>query len=238
MSEDVVERFAPGPAWLSWYCFTMDMRKVGRGIFVGFVAASGIAIVFVLGIWLGGAPDQPSVISPSPPPAPIVAEHTPPPEPDPLTPDQLTLVAWALESRALAALEGDALIAELEDWAVEAVDVSYAQLERNAEDHRHERAVFRGRILEIRDTSDGGTYMRLATRGYHNVLWVETPIAPDSALVERSRVRVYGYLMGMKGYQSQAGWQLTIPQMAAVAVVPSSTPRRLSAARRARLQGD
>ena len=60
-----------------------------------------------------------------------------------------------------------------------------------------------------------------------DVLAVFTYVQPDEAVVSGRRVRVYGRLMDTFSYQSQAGWNLTIPRMNAVAVVlDSAVPRR------------
>lgn len=96
----------------------------------------------------------------------------------------------------------------------------------------------RGRILEIHDSQDGGSVMRIATRGsYDNPLWVESPVRPSPTIVERSSVTVFGYLAGSYSYRSQAGWDITIPQALAVGVLTQSEASSAArAAQRAREQ--
>lgn len=170
-------------------------------------------------------------------------EETPEEAPEPeLTADDRQLAIATAEAERLADLEDgsvpDAFVAALEDWARDAENVTYAQLERNAVAYAHHKAVFSGTVLEIRDRpGDETTFLRLATRSYgRNVLWVETIITPDDRIVENSRVRVYGYLWGNRSYTSQAGWEIEIPQFVAVSVVDRRTPQTLSPTRRAGLQ--
>jgi hypothetical protein len=198
----------------------VNVRKLAIGVVAGVAIVAILMVVLAVGIRLGrDAGPVASAPAPSAPP-PVPSE---PAIPSP-TPDQVILSTWAFEGARLDALTGPILVHELYEWAGPGPWPTYAQLQRNAEAHRREKAVFVGEILEIHDMPSGGSYMRLATRGYEDVLWVETVRNAPEALVARSRVRAYGYLMGTKSYSSQAGWQMTIPQMAAVAVVPASTP--------------
>lgn len=213
-------------------------------IVVGAVLAGGI-VLFVGLVLLGLAITRPTQGPPAAAAAaaPVAALPAPAPRPAPaapaLTPDQITLAAALVAARRIETLQGDELVAALEMWESNHVtaEVAYALLMRNAEAHRRQGAVFTGRIEEARDLPNGGTFMRLATRSYsRDVLWVETMTTAPPDLAQGSRVRVYGYLMGTQSYRSQAGWEITIPALAAVAVVPSRTPRHLTPGRRARLQ--
>lgn len=149
----------------------------------------------------------------------------PGPLPEPPNPDRDVLLRALDEAISLEPLGGGELVAALGAWQAGASDISYAQLERNAETYRYRKAVFSGRVLEIRDLP-GGSFVRLATRGYDDIIWVEPLRPPSETIVADSRVRVYGYMFGTHSYRSQAGWEITLPQMAAVAVIEERTVRR------------
>lgn len=148
-------------------------------------------------------------------PAPQATPATP--EPDPA---QARLTQFLVQARRLQSLSGRELGEELAAFEQSADSISYAMLKRNADRHSGRNAVYSGRVLEIQDMPDGGTFLRLGMGEYgENVLAIVTPIRPADDIVERTRVRVYGTLTGSYTYQSQAGWTITIPSMLAVAVV-------------------
>lgn len=184
-------------------------------------------------------PAEAAPVTPEPPPTPppVVAAPEPEPEraePEPAAPSMADQML--AEAAVVSGLDGDALVGWLEDWAATQADVTYAMLERNPRTSFGERVVFTGRVEEIHDTPNGGSSLRVATRAYgDDVLWIETIARPSQTIVQGSRVRVYGYLAGPFTYQSQAGWTITLPSLIGIAVVPASTPARLSARARARL---
>mgnify|MGYP003526711546 FL=1 len=145
---------------------------------------------------------------------------------EPATPSDAQLAA------SLAALSGEALVGRL--WEIEAAsnpNVTYAMLMRNAARQAGQIAVFAGRVLEIQDLPDGGSFVRLGLGG-ERVLAVFTYVEPAADLVQGRRVRAYGTLAGTFEYTSQAGWNITIPRMNAVAVVSDGVPRRAARAPR------
>lgn len=204
----------------------------------------GIACGLALGLGaIGGAvrlfravPQAPAVVPESiaataPPTHPPIAPLPPPPAPPSIE------EVIDEHARHIASLEGDALIAELEDFAARSSEATYPMLERNADAWIGEPAVFSGTIAQIQD-EPGVTIIRLATASYgQRIVWVETApsCVPDRTLVANARVRVYGYLAGNHTYESQAGWNITLPALVAVAVARSSMPSHLSARRRAEL---
>lgn len=202
-------------------------KRMAIGLLIGIPAAVGVAVIVVVGIVLSQKQNASPTLSVATVATTSSARHVPgPPEAAPTPRSEDQAVQFTLAARRLNALEGNALSREL--WAFEqsADPVTYAMMKRNADRFRGRRAVFSGRVLEIQDTQDGGSFIRLGMSEYGDeVLAVMTVVQPSENIVERSRVRVYGILSGSYTYQSQAGWTITIPSMVAVSVVASSTPR-------------
>jgi hypothetical protein len=129
----------------------------------------------------------------------------------------------------IAALSGEELVGAL--WDLESrvgAPVTFAQLERNADRYTGTPAIFTGEVLEIQDVPDStGSFLRVGLN-YEStrVLAVFALAAPGDDVVRGRRVRVYGTLAGTFSYHSQAGWDITIPRINALAVVRDSVPRR------------
>lgn len=100
-------------------------------------------------------------------------------------------------------------------------DITFAALERNAARFDTQVAVFRGKVLEIQDIpNDGGSFLRLGLDSYgQRVIAVFTYLTPPDTVVRGRRVKVYGRMANTYSYTSQAGWNITIPRLNAVAVV-------------------
>lgn len=157
----------------------------------------------------------PTVAAVAPPPV-IPPPALPPPAPPPLTPlEQVALRAHGDLAR-LGALDDDAYSAELEAWG-RVGEPSYESLQRNAGARFGERAVYDGRIEEIHDTPGGGSQIRLSI-GRGRVLWVQAVERPHADFVTGRRARVFGYVVGDVTYRSQAGWDITLPAIVAIAV--------------------
>lgn len=122
--------------------------------------------------------------------------------------------------------------------------VTYAALQRNADEMLGRSAFFAGKVLEIHDTNDGGSVLRVGTKRVAYVgtvadpIWVVAAVRPGRTIVRDANVRVYGVVSGTETYQSQAGWTITIPRIHAVAIVPASFPRSLTRAQLRALPAD
>lgn len=135
----------------------------------------------------------------------------------------------------LAGLSGEELVGEL--WNIEGQtdsSVTFAGLQRNAERFTGRPVLFRGTVLEINDIPTGGSFLRLGVGHYGaDAIAVFTYETPPETVVARSRVRVYGRMAGSYSYTSQAGWNITVPRLHAVAVVrDADVPRRAARAPR------
>ena len=132
-------------------------------------------------------------------------------------------------ARQFSTLEGESLIGALWDYESQITQrVTYAQLERNADRYAGTRVVYSGEVMEIQDLPDqGGAFLRLAVDdNYDHIVAVAALAPPPDSIVRGHRARVYGELAGTFSYTSQANYQITIPKVLAVAVVPTSVPRR------------
>lgn len=144
-------------------------------------------------------------------------------------------------ARFLAQWPRDRLILEMQLMEGEAQreGVTYGALQRNADELLGKTVVFSGKVLEISDTPNGGSVIRMGTRvvrylgAVEDPVWVEASVRPDRAIVRDSPIRLYGFVSGAHTYQSQAGWTITIPRLIAVVLVPQSFPRMLTRAQRA-----
>jgi len=160
------------------------------------------------------------------PPAPVAQRLEPTPEAQPEAEEGSGLTAQGAQdlavARRLASATGaarDTLICEVERQTNQ--DVTFAGLQRNASRYTGELAAFTGRVLEIQDIPGGrGSFLRVGVNSaLTNVLAVITHLPPADSVVANRRVRVYGRMAGSYSYTSQAGWNITIPRMDAVAVL-------------------
>lgn len=75
--------------------------------------------------------------------------------------------------------------------------------------------VLRGRVFQVFDREETQESAFLISLGRTNV-YVEYPEETD--IVNRQGVRVYGYVSGDYSYTSVAGWEITVPRVAALVV--------------------
>lgn len=200
--------------------------KKSNVIALAVIALSGALAGVVALVAVAYSAGRSAVAPPAPAPAAAAPLPTPPPvpvAPAPVSPVVAAMMEAGIEGQRLAALEPSARDAELALWA-DLGALSYGTLMRNPDERIGRRVAWRGRVEEIHDTDGGGSQLRIALRGYgQDVLWVETlgVRAPES-VEAGSRVRFYGIITGTFTYTSQAGWNITLPAVAAVAVVPES----------------
>jgi hypothetical protein len=100
--------------------------------------------------------------------------------------------------------------------------VTYEHLKKNAARYAGRPWTFTGKILEISEVG-GNTVARIALDDWGNkAIYVAGPFTTE--FVEKNRVQVIGYLAGDYSYTSQANWNITIPAVAARAMVePNKT---------------
>lgn len=191
------------------------------------IGLSAVIVIAGLAYALGQRSATPPQVSPPPSPraTPTPVAPTPPAEPEP---------AVAAESngdiaRRISGLSGDALVGALWDLEQRTVPApSYALLERNPDRFNGQAVIMSGEVLEIQDVPQaGGAFIRLGLGdSATHALAVFALAPPGDDIVRGRRVRVYGVLGGTFSYASQAGWEITIPRLNAVAVVRSNVPRR------------
>lgn len=105
---------------------------------------------------------------------------------------------------------------------VQGVDktITYEQLKKNSIKHAGKAWAFTGKILEIREIGED-TVARVSLDDWGSKpIYIAAPMSTE--FVENNRVYVVGYLAGNYSYESQAGWNLTIPALAARAILKPS----------------
>ena len=101
--------------------------------------------------------------------------------------------------------------------------ITYPMLKKDADRYAGQPWTLKGKILQIFE-SGNHTHARVALDSWGNdVVWVQGNFSTD--FVEKNQVCVIGYLAGSYSYKSQAGWDITIPALAARAMV---SPQELS----------
>ena len=95
--------------------------------------------------------------------------------------------------------------------------ITYAHLKKNAAKHATKPWSFTGKILEIQEV-DGGTVARIGLDAWGSqAIYVAGPITTD--FLENNRVFVVGYLAGEYSYTSVANYNMSIPAVAARAMM-------------------
>ncbi|WP_085506530.1 hypothetical protein [Thalassobacillus devorans] len=87
--------------------------------------------------------------------------------------------------------------------------IDFKQLDKNADRHAGEYVTYTGEIIQIMEGNDL-TQIRLALDDWGDqVLFVEYNGYTD--FVEGDNVTIYGEVYGSYSYESQAGWEITLP---------------------------
>ncbi|MFD1019768.1 hypothetical protein [Thalassobacillus hwangdonensis] len=98
---------------------------------------------------------------------------------------------------------------KLEAKKADAETIDFKQLDKNADRHAGKYVTYTGEIIQIME-GDNYTQIRLALDDWGNeVLFVEYDGYTD--FVEGDKVTIYGEVYGSYSYQSQAGWEITLP---------------------------
>jgi hypothetical protein len=103
--------------------------------------------------------------------------------------------------------------------------ITYELLKKNADKYAGEPWFFTGRILEIFEQG-GHTESRISLDSWGSKpIWIAGDFTTD--FVEKNQVFVVGYLAGNYSYTSQAGWKITIPALAARAILKPGEAAKL-----------
>jgi hypothetical protein len=120
----------------------------------------------------------------------------------------------AEEERLAAEAEAKALA----EQKANAQPIDYKQLEKNPDRYAGEYVKYTGEIIQIME-GDDVTNIRLAVTkdsygyDYNDVIYIEYPGLTE--FVEEDVVTVYGEVYGSYSYESQAGYNITIPSVIA-----------------------
>lgn len=110
--------------------------------------------------------------------------------------------------------------------APEVRKITYAHLKKNAVKYALSPYKFTGRILEVSE-HDGTSTARVSTDYYGNNVFYVISLG-ESEFVQGDVVDVLGFLTGTHSYQSQAGWNITIPEMVALPFLKRGTLAKLT----------
>jgi hypothetical protein len=121
-------------------------------------------------------------------------------------------------------ISGAELARLLADYAREA-PLTFGQLSKNPDRYAKRPWSFSGQIVEITE-KDGSTVARVALDDWaQKVIFVAAKFETD--FTQGDRVDVAGRLAGTFSYESQAGWNITIPAMVALSMQKRGTFARL-----------
>lgn len=105
--------------------------------------------------------------------------------------------------------------------------LTYEQLKKNADSHIGKPWAFSGKITQIIE-KDGQTTALISLDAWGNKLvWMIGNFTTD--FVEKNQVYVVGYIAGNYSYKSIAGWDMTVPSVAARAMLKPSEATKLKA---------
>lgn len=106
-------------------------------------------------------------------------------------------------------------------------EITIEKLKKNASRYTGDVWAFSGRVLQIFEEGNA-TGARIGTGSWDaEAVWVEASFTTE--FVEDNRVFVVGTLQGTHSYTSQAGWEITIPKLTAVAIVKPADGAKLKA---------
>lgn len=91
--------------------------------------------------------------------------------------------------------------------------MSFKELDKNPDGHAGERVKFTGRVVQIME-STGSTDIRMDVNdNFGDTVYVVYD--GTTTAVEDSMITIYGEVVGSYTYESQAGWQITVPMIRA-----------------------
>ncbi|WP_437832575.1 hypothetical protein ACQRXC_23735 (plasmid) [Niallia taxi] len=123
------------------------------------------------------------------------------------------------EEEAMAAAKAEEKAKkEAEEKKANAQPIKYAQFKKNPDRHTGEYVKYEGQIIQIME-GDDLTQIRLAVTqdsfgwNSNDLIFVEYDGLTD--FVEEDVVTIYGEVYGSYNYESQAGWDITLPAVLA-----------------------
>lgn len=123
--------------------------------------------------------------------------------------------------------DNSAILKNVTEAEVDYKSFTYAHLTKNADRYAGKSWYAVGKILQITE-SGASTSARIAIDGQSDrVIYIVAPFQTN--FVENDKVLVIGYLAGNYTYTSQANWQITIPALAARAILPPGDMSKLKA---------
>ena len=153
----------------------------------------------------------------------LTAEHADPPAAESEGSQALKVVVARVRAAAADPAKLAALVEEAS--APEVKKITYAHLKKNAIKYALSPYKFTGRILEVSE-HDGTSTARVSTDYYGNNVFYIVALG-ESDFVQGDVVDVLGFLTGTHSYESQAGWNITIPEMVTLPFLKRGTLAKL-----------
>jgi hypothetical protein len=105
--------------------------------------------------------------------------------------------------------------------------ITYEQVKKNADKYIGKSWAFKGKIYSIYE-KDGQTNSVISLDPWGNkLIWVIGDFTTD--FVEKNQVFVVGYITGNYSYKSIAGWDITVPAVAARAMLKPNDAAKIRA---------
>ncbi len=105
--------------------------------------------------------------------------------------------------------------------------IKYEHLKKNAEPYAGKPWRFTGRILEISEKSNPELTVARISLDYYGNYPIYVVGRFNTPFLTGNTVEVVGYLAGNYSYESQAGWNITVPAIAALAIVKYESINKL-----------
>lgn len=91
-------------------------------------------------------------------------------------------------------------------------DLDFRQLKKNPDGHIGERLHYRGEVVQIQESGNVSIIRLAVNEDYGSILLVTFPrTLPE--VFEETIIEVWGACAGSVTYESQAGWQITVPSL-------------------------
>lgn len=168
------------------------------------------------------SPDAANVFQPSAGPSPNVfkpptpIEHPPAPEP----------------GADRADIGNRSELAIMNNVAAVNKSVTYEHLKKNADRYSGEAWAFTGTVMQINEQGNQTTGLVSLDAWGNKLIWVAADFPTE--FVERDKVYVVGHIAGNYSYKSIAGWDMTVPAVAARAIMKPAEAAKFKPQRRAK----
>ncbi len=136
-----------------------------------------------------------------------------------MSPDASTTNSTSSDDSSSSSTTSPQPVESESDYKASCKKISFKELNKNPESHAGERVKLSGRVIQIME-SGGLTDIRMDVNDNFGDTVYVTYAGTTSAL-EDSMITIYGEVVGSYTYESQAGWEITLPEIDAKYVTVS-----------------